>query len=129
MSDISLVMQGLLSEFSLVDVLQVVGMSRQFTTIELKLSDGQHYGTIWLKSGRVVGARRGLAQGRAAFYEMFGAAPAAFVVARHEDPAQFPAPLGPLALLLIEAHERLKHPTAPPPARGSQIMPAVKRET
>src|SRR5262245_41592904 len=100
-----LVMQGSLNEFKLHDVLQVVGMSRQFTVVELKRQNGNHYGTIWIKAGRVIGAERGEAKGRFAFYEMFGSTPEVFVVSRLPDPPSYDAPIGSLTGLLVEAVE------------------------
>src|SRR5215813_13427937 len=97
-----LVMQGSLSEFKLHDVLQVVGMSRQFTVVELKKQNGNHFGTIWIKAGRVIGAERGEATGRFAFYEMFGQAAEVFVVSRMPDLQGYDAPNGSLPALLVE---------------------------
>jgi chromosome partitioning protein len=108
MSESSLVMKGLLSEFNLAEVLQVVAMSRQFTAIELKRHDGRRNGIIWIKSGRVIDAQRGTVQGRQAFYELFGAMADLFVVWRLQDPPEFGASLGDLPELLMQADQRIR---------------------
>ncbi len=99
----SLVMTGLLADFKLEDVLQVVGLSRQFTAVELRRHDGQVHGTIYVKAGRVIGAQSPRVRGKPAFLEMFGAAAEVFVVSRLPEPSSFPTPLGPLANLLMDA--------------------------
>ncbi|MCA9678622.1 MAG: DUF4388 domain-containing protein, partial [Myxococcales bacterium] len=99
-TDHTLVMTGRLEEFKLADVLQVVGLSRQFTAVELRRQDGRVHGTVWVKAGRVIGARCGGADGRDAFYELFGPTPVVFVVSRLPEPNAYPAPLGSLAGLL-----------------------------
>ncbi|HYU15913.1 MAG TPA: AAA family ATPase, partial [Candidatus Acidoferrum sp.] len=103
MSDSSLVMKGLLREFNLADVLQVVSMSRQFTAIELRRLDGQRQGVIWIKSGHVIAAQRGNVQGRRAFYELLRSIGEMFVVWRLQDPPSFNPPLGRLPELLTNA--------------------------
>jgi len=113
----SIVMKGLLSEFNLADVLQVVSLSRQFTAIELKRLDGKHYGIIWIKSGHVIAAQQGSVEGRLAFYELFHSMADMFVVFRLDDPPSFSAPIGRLPDLLIEAVE------AAPRPEGSQAAP------
>jgi uncharacterized Zn finger protein len=57
MSRARLVMTGRLSDFHLADVLQAVGLSRQYTAIELRRTEGFD-GTIWVKNGRVIAAER-----------------------------------------------------------------------
>jgi chromosome partitioning protein len=100
-----LVMQGSLDDFSLAEVLQVIGMSRQYTRIQLQCADGRECGTIWVKSGRVIGARAGGSDGRAAFVDLFGPGAAVFVVHRLPEPKTYPDPLGSLTTLLVEAVE------------------------
>jgi chromosome partitioning protein len=99
----SVVMKGLLSEFTLAEVLQVVSLSRQFTAIELHGLDGRHCGVIWIKSGHVIDAQSGSAQGRSAFYELFQPTADTFVVFRLADPPRFNTPIGRLPELLLEA--------------------------
>lgn len=94
-------MTGRLSDFHLADVLQAVGLSRQYTAIELRRTDG-HDGTIWVKSGRVIAAEREGVQGKVAFFDMCGASAGVFVVSRMPEPPHHLAPLGTVADLLME---------------------------
>jgi len=101
MSRARLVMTGRLSDFHLADVLQAVGLSRQYTAIELRRTEGFD-GTIWVKNGRVIAAERDGVHGRQAFYAMFGAQAGVFVVSRLPEPPGHLAPLGTVADLLLE---------------------------
>ena len=101
MSRARLVMTGRLSDFHLADVLQAVGLSRQYTAIELRSTDGFD-GTIWVKNGRVLAAERDGVQGRSAFYGMFGASAGVFVVSRVPEPPPHLAPIGTVADLLLD---------------------------
>lgn len=103
MSSATLVMQGSLSEFTLVDILQVVGISRQYTVIELRQQQRTAMGAIWVKSGHVLRARAGSAEGRDAFLQLFGSGADSFVVMRLEDPPRHGEALGRVASLLMEA--------------------------
>ena len=135
MPETTLVMTGRLEDFKLVDVLQVVGLSRQYTAVELRREDGRIYGTIWVKAGRVIGCEREGQRGRNAFYEMFGGSADVFVVSRLPEPSSYPQPLGSLASLLMEAIERAARPQALPPppapaaavAKGSQVTQMPQR--
>jgi len=51
------VMEGSLSEFDLLTVLQVVSIGRQFTGVEVLTPDGRLLGRIELKAGKVVSAK------------------------------------------------------------------------
>lgn len=95
------VMQGSLREFDLAEVLQVVGIGRQYTGIELRLSNGV-VGTIFVKSGQVVSATANDSAGPNAFFNLFQAADGRFFVFRTETPKELPEPLGPLHRLLME---------------------------
>lgn len=103
MKDATVVMQGSLRDFPLIDILQVVGISRQHTMVELRNHSRRPYGAVWLKSGRVLAARCGEGEGRNAFGALFGPDADTFLVVRLPDPPQFPDPLGGLAMLLLEA--------------------------
>lgn len=107
------VMQGHLSEFDLAAVLQVVGLGRQYTGVEVYREDGRA-GTIFVKSGVVVSVEAPPAQGKEAFFEMFADTQGRFFVFRTETPQQLPEPLGPMHRLLMEAA------TSPPPSRGAK---------
>jgi chromosome partitioning protein len=50
------VMEGSLVEFDLSMVLQVIGIGRQFTSVELREPGGRPLGTIHVKSGKVISA-------------------------------------------------------------------------
>lgn len=132
----TLVMRGSLQEFQLPDVLQVVGLSRQYTVIELRSADGSRRGLISMKAGQVLTAEHGQDKGRSAFFQLFEQAPELFHVFRMPDSKSYPSPLGPLARLLFEAADRASEPDttvdrtpAPPPpkqaalASGSQVAP------
>ena len=99
----TVVMEGSLSEFRLVDILQVVGISRQYTLIELRQQGQPLTGAIWVKSGHVLRARLGEAEGRSAFLQLFGAAADSFAVLRLPDPPHFAEGIGRVASLLMEA--------------------------
>jgi chromosome partitioning protein len=134
------VMQGSLREFDLAAVLQVVGLGRQYTGIEVSLGGGRS-GTIFVKSGQVVSATAEDSRGADAFRNLFRAADGSFFVFRLDTPAELPEPLGPLDSLLMEAvaersslrNERPSYApqeqvtqtgVAPPPAGAPAPMPA-----
>jgi len=134
----TLVMRGSLQEFQLPDVLQVVGLSRQYTVIELRSADGSRRGLISMKAGQVLTAEHGQSKGRSAFFQLFEQAPELFHVFRMPDSKSYPSPLGPLVRLLFEAADRASEPdttvdrTPAPPkpkqaasamAAGSQVAP------
>lgn len=100
------VMEGNLAEFALADVLGVLGLSRQYTRLELFHRDSSPAGSIFLKSGKVVQAVCGSAMGREAFMDLIEAPVASFRVVRVEMPALIPEPIDTVTALLIEAAER-----------------------
>ena len=114
MAERTTVMRGELTEFELAEVLQVVGLSRQFTAVELRHANGQVSGTILLKSGKVLAVDSGGGEGRLGFFHMFQAPSAQFHVFRMPDPQRFPAPVGSLDKLRFEAMaERPRESTRP----------------
>ncbi len=146
------VMQGSLREFDLAEVLQVVGLGRQYTGVELLLGGGRS-GTIFVKSGQVVSASADDTRGHDAFRDLFRAHEGDFFVFRLETPPDLPEPLGPLSTLLMDAvaertstghdrpsyapHEQVTHvgvapppagvpvPSSPPPFAPHQASPAA----
>ena len=96
------IMQGSLREFDLAQVLQVVGLGRQYTGVELSLGGGRT-GTIFVKSGQVVSASEGEQQGRDAFRDLFRSNEGDFFVFRQDTPPDLPEPLGTLDVLLLDA--------------------------
>lgn len=132
-----LVMRGSLAEFELPDVLQVVGLSRQHTVIELCGADGKRRGLITLKSGQVLSAELGGTRGKSAFFGLFGQRRDAFHVFRLPELTSYGQPLGPLADLLCEVGQGddeddvpvTQVDPAPPPhtprprAAGSTVSP------
>jgi cellulose biosynthesis protein BcsQ len=100
------VMEGNLAEFALADVLGVLGLSRQYTRLELFFRDHSPAGSIFLKSGKVVQAVSGSTMGREAFLELIEAPVASFRVVRVEMPALIPEPIDTVTALLMEAAER-----------------------
>ncbi|HTQ06333.1 MAG TPA: DUF4388 domain-containing protein, partial [Polyangiaceae bacterium] len=136
------VMQGSLREFDLADVLQVVGLGRQYTGVELSLGGGR-MGTIFVKSGQVVSASANQHEGREAFRDLFRTTEADFFVFRAETPSDLPDPIGPLSTLLMDAvtertatglpkptafgtSEVVTNPGVAPPSAASAPMPAAR---
>jgi len=97
------VMEGNLEDFPLADVLGVLGLSRQYTRLELLYRDGKPAGSVFLKSGKVVQAVCGASVGRGAFLRLFAEPAAQFRVVRVEMPALIPEPIDSVAALLIDA--------------------------
>jgi chromosome partitioning protein len=105
---------------SLADLLQVVGVSRQYFCVRLEAADGAVLGSIWMKSGFVVGVGAGELTGREAFFSLFDAAAASFSVYRpRQSPAAYPQPLGSIAELMLEAADERERSVAPPAAAAS----------
>ena len=100
------VMEGNLAEFALADVLGVLGLSRQYTRLELFFRDHTPAGSIFLKGGKVVQAVSTTTMGREAFMELIQAPVASFRVVRVEMPALIPEPIDTVTALLMEAAER-----------------------
>jgi cellulose biosynthesis protein BcsQ len=135
------IMQGSLREFDLAQVLQVVGLGRQYTGVELSLGGGRT-GTIFVKSGQVVSAREGEQQGRDAFRDLFRSNEGDFFVFRQDTPAELPEPLGTLDVLLLDAltdrsNAFFERPSSPvseqvtqsgvaPPSHFSAPMPPLR---
>jgi cellulose biosynthesis protein BcsQ len=98
------VMRGHLREFDLAQVLQVVGIGRQYTGVEI-LDKSAVLGTIFVKSGKVVAVEAEGKQGREALFELFRRSDGTFAVYRTDTPAGLPEPLGGVQMLLMEALE------------------------
>lgn len=99
----TLVMGGSLSDFRLDEILQIVGLSRQFTAIVLKEKNITH-GVIFVKSGMVVNAQtKEKEQGRNAFFSLFRQPGEVFEVFRVPAPSSYPVPLGGVNAILVEA--------------------------
>jgi cellulose biosynthesis protein BcsQ len=99
------VMRGRLGEFDLGQVLQVVGIGRQYTGVEI-LDESAVLGTIFVKSGKVVAVEANGKQGREALFDLFRRSDGNFAVYRTDTPAGLPEPLGAVPALLMEALER-----------------------
>jgi chromosome partitioning protein len=111
------ILEGNLADFNLIEVLQVLSMSRQYTRVEV-FDDKRHsLGTIHIKSGKVVQAADRTYRGRAAFLQLVRGTSSWFRVYRIAMPALVPEPVGSLASLLVEALEAVSSP--PPPAVSS----------
>jgi len=96
------VMEGALGGLSLADILQVVGIGRQFTGVELRTEDQARAGTIFVKSGKVVWADTHGIQGKEAFFRLFQTPSKSFHVFRTELPEALPEPIGTVPSLLAE---------------------------
>jgi cellulose biosynthesis protein BcsQ len=99
------VMRGRLREFDLGQVLQVVGIGRQYTGVEI-LDDTMVLGTIFVKSGKVVRVEAAGKDGREALFDLFRHSDGNFAVFRTEMPPALPEPLGAVQVLLMEALEQ-----------------------
>jgi chromosome partitioning protein len=101
------VMEGELEGIDLVEILQVVGIGRQYTGIELRRADQTLLGTMFIKAGKVVTAVTGHARGREAFFQLLAQVGSEtrsfFHVFRTETPRDLPEPIGSLGQLLLEA--------------------------
>ncbi len=100
------VMRGTLREFTLPDVLGTVGTGPELTCIELRGENAEHLGAIWMKSGRVMGARYRGRRGREAFMAIVHGDADSFEVSRLPEKERYPKPLGRLEALLLEASEQ-----------------------
>lgn len=103
------------------DLLQVVGVSRQYFCVQCTAGDGRIVGSIWIKSGFVVGAETGAEtgglSGREALFALLSDTEAAsFSVYRpRQAPASYPKPLGSIVELLLAGAEAGEPETAPAP--------------
>ncbi len=122
MSNHTFVMRGNLREFALTDVLQVVGISRQLTCVELRGQGSELVGAIWMKAGRVINAQFKGNQGRDAFMAILRTGAEGFVVSRLADRTSYPSLLGKLEALLTEAGEQT---AVDPPVNGAAAVAAA----
>lgn len=129
------VMEGELEGIDLVEILQVVGIGRQYTGVELRKADQTPLGMLFIKAGKVVSAVAGQMRGREAFFQLFQQVGTEtrkfFHVFRTETPKELPEPVGSLGNLLLEALARSKATPAPGPqksASGVIPRPAAVRD-
>lgn len=102
------VMEGALSDFDLMNVLQVVSIGRQYTGVELRHADNSPAGIIYVKGGKIVSASaRGL-RGKEALFQLLAEKGVTFfrVFRTMQPPSFLPEPLGAVARLLLEAQAR-----------------------
>jgi chromosome partitioning protein len=120
------VMEGEFDGIDLVEILQVVSIGRQYTGVELRKADQSLCGTLFIKSGKVVAAVSGEAQGKEAFFMLFQNVqhePRKFFhVFRTETPQDMPQPVGSLGNLLMEALERVNNALPALPQKASSGM-------
>lgn len=104
------------------DLLQVVGVSRQYFCVQCADQAGHIVGSIWLKSGFVVGAEAGDLSGREAVFALLSdTAATSFSVYRpRKSPEFYPAPLGSITELMLAAAEARNPRT---PAAASPPVP------
>ncbi len=96
------VMRGTLQDFDLAQVLQVVGIGRQYTGVEVR-DDVAVRGTIFVKAGKVVRVEAEGEEGRDALRKLFRRNAGEFLVYRTETPESLPEPLGAVSGLMLEA--------------------------
>lgn len=120
------VMRGRLRDFDLGQVLQVVGIGRQYMEVEIS-DENAVAGTIVAKSGKIVRVDAPPAEGRDAFFQLFARNEGQFEVFRMETPELPAEPLGSVNQLLAEAYRYLEmiDPSSPrlasrPPYEGSE---------
>jgi chromosome partitioning protein len=118
------ILEGNLADFNLVEVLQVLSLSRQYTRVELFSEQRVLTGSIFIKSGKVVQAANGAFRGKRAFLGLIRHPPMRFRVFRINTPALIPEPVGSLSHLLIEAIEADPQPITPKLARSSSARVA-----
>lgn len=137
------VMEGQLDDVDLPGVLQVVGLGRQFTGVELREKDVP-VGTIFVKSGKVVGAVSGDKRGKEAFFELFTKPSSFFHVYRGATDANALESLGSVSNLLVEALRRVHEapvevvsrpepelqtsPGVAPPPRNVSAVPSSRQK-
>lgn len=121
------VMQGRLSDFDLAQVLQVVGIGRQYVGVEVH-NNNAVAGTIYVKSGKVVSASAAGKQGKEAFFALFQQGGGSFYVFRSKVPHQLPEPIGALSGLMVEAlsiepviQVKQAEPSVPPTFKDSEF--------
>ncbi|HEY6723717.1 MAG TPA: DUF4388 domain-containing protein, partial [Polyangiaceae bacterium] len=121
------VMQGRLSDFDLAQVLQVVGIGRQYVGVEVH-NNNAVAGTIYIKSGKVVSANAAGKQGKEAFFSLFQQGGGSFYVFRSKVPGQLPEPIGALSGLMVEAlaiepviQVKPAEPSIPPAFKDSEF--------
>ena len=126
-------LEGEFEVVALPELLQVTALGRQFVSIDILDAAEQVIGRIGLKGGMVVLAETRNARGRAAFHQLLAEPRARSFRAFHilEFPAQWPQPLGPLDVLLLqeavgdgEVAVAATGPTLAPPAPVPAPEPA-----
>ncbi len=119
------ILEGDLADFNLVEVLQVLSLSRQYTRVEVFFDERMLAGSIFIKSGKVVQASSGALRGKKAFLNLLRRHPKRFRVFRINTPALIPEPVGSLSHLLFEAIE-MEVQSAPSARRSFPAPPTAK---
>jgi chromosome partitioning protein len=121
------VMEGELDGIDLVEILQVVGIGRQYTGVELLKADHSVLGTLFIKSGKVVSAMAGAVEGKEAFFQLFQQMSKEsrkfFHVFRMPTPEQLAEPIGSLGNMLIEALDVARTVVSAPQKTMSGVLP------
>jgi chromosome partitioning protein len=126
--NIAPILEGNLRDFNLIEILQVLSVSRQYTRIELFAAERTPAGSIFIKSGKVVQASVAELSGKAAFLKLLRRQPTWFEVFRINTPALIPEPIGSLSNLLfeaLEAEDALPPVPAEPPATHAEASLSV----
>lgn len=109
MAQPTLLLKGTFDSFSIDDVLDVVGLSRQ--TMRVVLDDSGRGGEFLVKAGRVIRADAPPEEGRRAFVNIYREPGQGFAVWQHVEATG--EPIGLLADLIEEAKQLEKAPAAP----------------
>src|ERR1044072_1982617 len=105
MADHLPILKGRRHSVPLVDLLQVVAVTRQCLCVESEDDHGQVLGSVWIKSGFVLSASTGDRTGREAFVAFLSSPdPTAYSVYRpRQEHAPYGQPLGSVAEMVLNA--------------------------
>ncbi len=129
------VLEGTLKDISLLDLMQVLSLGRQFMSIELQAADGTPVGAMLMKSGMLLDARAPKGSGKDAFFLLLADTRAEkFTVCRLVGQWHDLHPLGRLDNLVLESASmpvtppsRPRPVAAPPPRPEAGPRPAPDR--
>lgn len=123
------VLRGSLNDISLLDLMQVISLGRQYMSVELQASGGDLLGKLLLKSGMLLDARTPQEHGKDAFFLLLGDPRAeSFNVFRLLGSWQNPTPLGRIDSLVMELASVAPAQPVAPAVRAAAPAPPVPAE-